>query len=135
MNEGFNTPISYFLSELIDNIYEHSGSPNGYLFSQYLELEQCINLCIADSGITIPGNYKRANLYQQEIDNDPAAALRLANEGRSTKNRPETENRGYGISTSKRMLVEGLSHSPSCPRQRARRIQLYQLPRIKQQTI
>lgn len=106
-----NTPISYFLSELIDNIYEHSGSPNGYLFSQYLELEQCINLCIADSGITIPGNYKRANLYQQEIDNDPAAALRLANEGRSTKNRPETENRGYGISTSKRMLVEGLGGS------------------------
>ena len=87
------TPISYFLSELIDNIYEHSGSPNGYLFSQYLEREQCINLCIADNGITIPGNYKRANLYQQEIDNDPAEALRLANEGRSTKNRPETENR------------------------------------------
>lgn len=105
------TPVSYFLSELIDNIYEHSGSPNGYLFSQYLEHEQCINLCIADNGITIPGNYKRAELYQQEIDNDPAEALRLANEGRSTKNRPETENRGYGISTSKRMLVEGLGGS------------------------
>lgn len=102
------TPISYFLSELIDNIYEHSGSPDGYLFSQYFEREQCINLCIADQGITIPGSYKRSNLYQQEIDNDPAEALRLANEGRSTKNRPETENRGYGISTSKRMLVEGL---------------------------
>ena len=37
--------------------------------------------------------------------------MRLANEGRSTKNRPETENRGYGISTSKRMLVEGLGGS------------------------
>ena len=105
------TPISYFLSELIDNIYEHSGSPNGYLFSQFLEHEQCINLCIADNGITIPGNYKRVGLYQQEIDDDPAEALRLANEGRSTKNRPETENRGYGISTSKRMLVEGLGGS------------------------
>lgn len=105
------TPISYFLSELIDNIYEHSGSPSGYLFSQYLEHEQCINLCIADSGITIPGNYKQVGLYQQEIDDDPAEALRLANEGRSTKNRPETENRGYGISTSKRMLVEGLGGS------------------------
>ena len=32
----------------------------------------------------------------------------LANEGYSTKNRPEAENRGYGISTSKRMLVEGM---------------------------
>lgn len=106
-----NTPISYFLSELIDNIYEHSGSPDGYLFSEYLESNQSINLCIADNGITIPGNYQRTGLYQQEIDGNPAEALRLANEGRSTKNRPETENRGYGISTSKRMLVEGLGGS------------------------
>ena len=108
---AITTPISYFLSELIDNIYEHSDSPNGYLFSEYLEHEQCIDLCIADSGITILGNYQRAGLYQQEIDGDPAEALRLANEGRSTKNRPDTENRGYGISTTKRMLVEGLGGS------------------------
>lgn len=111
IGSAVNTPISYFLSELIDNIYEHSGSPNGFLFSQYLESDQSINLCIADNGVTIPGNYQRNGLYQKEIDGDPAEALRLANEGRSTKNRPETENRGYGISTSKRMLVEGLGGS------------------------
>lgn len=111
IGSSVNTPISYFLSELIDNIYEHSGSLYGYLFSQYLEHDQSINLCIADNGITIPGNYQRTGLYQQEINNDPAEALRLANEGRSTKNLPETENRGYGISTSKRMLVEGLGGS------------------------
>ena len=35
-------------------------------------------------------------------------ALKLANEGYSTKNRPEAENRGYGISTSKEMLVVGM---------------------------
>ena len=35
----------------------------------------------------------------------------MANEGRSTKNRPGAESRGYGISTSKRMLVEGLGGS------------------------
>ena len=38
-------------------------------------------------------------------------ALILANEGYSTKNRPEAENRGYGISTSKKMLVEGMKGS------------------------
>lgn len=32
----------------------------------------------------------------------------MANEGYSTKNRPEAENRGYGISTSKEMLVVGM---------------------------
>jgi hypothetical protein len=35
----------------------------------------------------------------------------LANVGYSTKNLPNAENRGYGISTSKRMLVEGLNGS------------------------
>ena len=105
------TPLSYFLGELVDNIYEHSGAPDGYLFSQFLEREECIDICIADSGITIPGSYAKARLFQQEIDGDPAEALRLANEGRSTKNRPGAESRGYGISTSRRMLVEGLGGS------------------------
>ena len=111
LSTSVNTPLSYLLSELVDNIYEHSGSPNGYLFSQYLKREGCIDICIADGGITIPGSYKRAKLFEQEIDGDPAEALRLANEGRSTKNRPGAENRGYGISTSRRMLVEALGGS------------------------
>lgn len=106
-----STSISYFLSELIDNIYEHSKSPNGYLFSQYLEREGCIDICIADTGITVFNSYKEAGLFQQEIGEDESEALRMANEGRSTKNRPGAENRGYGISTSKRMLVEGLGGS------------------------
>ena len=106
-----STPISYFLSELIDNIYEHSESPNGYLFSQFLEREGCIDLCIADTGITVFNSFRKAGLFQEEIGGDESEALRLANEGRSTKNRPGAENRGYGISTSKRMLVEGLGGS------------------------
>lgn len=106
-----STSISYFLSELIDNIYEHSKSPNGYLFSQYLEREGCIDICIADTGITVFNSFKEAGLFQQEIGEDESEALRMANEGRSTKNRPGSENRGYGLSTSKRMLVEGLGGS------------------------
>ncbi len=108
---GISTPISYFISELIDNIFEHSESPNGFLFSQFLEQEGCIDLCIADSGITIFKSYEKAGLFQEEIGQDESESLRLANEGRSTKNRPGAENRGYGISTSKRMLVEGLGGS------------------------
>lgn len=94
-----------------ENIYEHSESPNGYLFSQFLEHEGCIDLCIADTGITIFRSYEKAGLFQAEIGQDESEALRMANEGRSTKNRPGAESRGYGISTSKRMLVEGLGGS------------------------
>lgn len=103
-----NSPLSYLISELLDNVYEHSNSPNGYIFSQYLEQEGAIYLCIADSGITIPGSFRNADLYQEEIDDNEAEALKLANEGYSTKNRPEAENRGYGISTTKSMLVAGM---------------------------
>ena len=103
-----NSSISYLISELLDNIYEHSNSPSGYIFSQYNEKEKVIHLCIADSGITIAGSFKNAKLYQKEIDGNEAEALKLANEGYSTKNRPSAENRGYGISTSKSMLVSGM---------------------------
>lgn len=103
-----STPLSYLISELLDNVFEHSQSKNGYVFSQYLPNEDVINLCIGDLGIGIYQSFKNADLYQEEIDGSEACALRLANEGYSTKNRPDAENRGYGISTSKAMLVRGM---------------------------
>lgn len=39
---------------------------------------------------------------------DDKEAIKAANRGISSKNLPDAENRGYGIQTSKRMLVEGL---------------------------
>lgn len=108
IQSGGVSSLSYLISELFDNIYEHSQSKNGYVFSQYLEREGYIDLCIADTGITIFNSYRNAQLYQEDIGESEVEALMLANEGYSTKNRPEAENRGYGISTSKKMLVEGL---------------------------
>ena len=102
------TPISYFIGELLDNIYEHSESNRGFIFSQYLKREGMIYLCIADEGITVYNSYKKANVYLDEIEGDEAVALSLANEGCSTKERPHAETRGYGIPTSKKMLVEGM---------------------------
>ena len=105
------TPLSYMLGELVDNMNEHSHGKHGYIFSQYLNKEKCIDLVIADNGITILGSYIFTEKYLDLIQGNDAIALKLANEGRSTKNLPETENRGYGISSSKKMLVEGLQGS------------------------
>lgn len=105
------TPLSYLLGELIDNMSEHSHGEHGYIFSQYLKKEECIDLVLADDGITIFGSYVRANLYLDEIGDNEVNALIFANEGRSTKNRPDAENRGFGISSSKDMLVDGLKGS------------------------
>lgn len=104
-------PLSYLFSELITNIVEHSQSKYGYIYSQYLSTEGCVDICIADNGITILGSYVRTNKYIDDIQGNPAAALRLAVGGYSTKNLPGAENRGYGISSSIKMLVEGLKGS------------------------
>lgn len=108
---SLNTPLSYLLSELICNIGQHSDAGSGYIFSQFNRIENCVNLCIADNGITVYGSYVDAGKYMDAIGTDEALALRMANEGYSTKNVPDAENRGYGISTSKRMLVEGMGGS------------------------
>lgn len=105
------TPLSYMLGELIDNMNEHSQGRYGYIFSQYLSRERCIDLVLADDGITIFGSYVNSQKYLDEINNDESMALKLANEGKSTKNLPDAENRGYGISSSKDMLVDGLKGS------------------------
>lgn len=105
------TPLSYLLGELIDNMTEHSHGKHGYIFSQYLKKEECIDLVLADDGITIFGSYVKSRKYLETIGNNEVKALTLANEGHSTKNLPDAENRGYGISSSKKMLVDGLGGS------------------------
>lgn len=110
-DKRIKTPLSYMLAELVDNIKEHSESSHAYIFAQYLPQENAIHLCIADSGITIYSSYIKANRHLEQIQDNEAQALWLANKGYSTKDRPETENRGYGISSSQRMLVKGLGGS------------------------
>lgn len=105
------TPLSYLLGELIDNMNEHSQGEYGYIFAQYIKKEGCIDLVVADDGITIFSSYVRSAKYMDEIDGDEAKAIKLATEGKSTKNLPDAENRGYGISSSKEMLVDGLKGS------------------------
>lgn len=103
------SPLSYMIGELVDNINEHALSDYGYMFSQYLPSERCINICIADAGITVFGSYLRRNKFIAEIGYSEAKALQMANVGFSTKDRPENESRGFGISTTKKILVKGLN--------------------------
>lgn len=98
--------LKYLIGESVDNIIEHSDSERGYIFSQSYPTKRYLDICIADNGITLLGSYHKMgnNKYTDHL-----MAIRAANEGISTKNLPNAENRGYGIRTSKKMLVEGLS--------------------------
>ena len=97
--------IKYMVDETLDNITEHSESDRGFIYAQAYPKKRYLDICIADRGITLLGSYKR--LPDNEISTD-LEAIKAANRGISSKNLPEAENRGYGIYTSKRMLINGL---------------------------
>lgn len=107
-SEGIATPLSYILGELICNIAQHAETDKVFFFSEYTENDNAFNICIADKGIGIFGSYVKNDKYISKIGDSDADALKIANEGYSTKNLPDAENRGFGISTSKNMLVKGL---------------------------
>ncbi len=97
------TAVKYLISEAIDNIIEHAEAKNGWIMVQSYPQKGYIDICIADTGSGILGSYiKTGNI---EITNH-TQALQFAINGKSTKQ--ITETRGYGIDTSRRMLVEGL---------------------------
>ncbi len=98
--------IKYMLGETIDNITEHSETDRGFLFCQAYKNKGYLDICIADSGVTLLGSYQK--LEDKFIEND-LEAIKAANRQISSKNLPDAENRGYGIYTSKKMLIKGLS--------------------------
>lgn len=100
--------ISYFLDELTCNMQQHSQVEKGYLYAKYNEDENLIEIVLADHGISIYGSYVQAQKYLDLIGNSDAEALGLAKDGYSTKNRPDAENRGYGISSNTKMVTKGL---------------------------
>lgn len=93
----------------MDNMVEHSLAKSGFIFSQYSKTDNVLDVCIADDGISVLGSFMRKKKeFVLEHNNNEAQILKLATEGVSTKNLPHGQNRGFGLSTSKRMLVEGL---------------------------
>ena len=97
--------LKYMIDETLDNITEHSESDRGYIFAQAYPTKGFLDVCIADRGINLLGSYMK--LPNNEIATD-LEAIKAANRGLSSKNLPDAENRGFGIKTSKQMLIQGL---------------------------
>ena len=97
--------FKYMIDETLDNITEHSESDRGYIFAQAYPTKGFLDVCIADRGINLLGSYMK--LPDNEIATD-LEAIKAANRGLSSKNLPDAETRGFGIKTSKQMLIQGL---------------------------
>lgn len=101
----FYTAINYIIDESVANIKDHSESGNGYLFAQYYPDKKYIDICIVDCGKGILKSYQDSGIMKFS---DSSSAISEAINGLSTKNLPLAENRGYGIKTSRKMIVNGL---------------------------
>lgn len=100
--------VSYLLDEIICNMQQHSMAKEGIGYVTYNADIQTIDVILADDGISIYGSYVNAQKYLNLIGNSDAGALNLAKDGYSTKNLPNAENRGYGLSSNAKMVVDGL---------------------------
>lgn len=98
-HSGGQNAFSYFVGELIDNIYEHSKFSTAYIMAQKYQKMKFIEICILDNGISIPGSYENKGFKFTDVK-----ALEEALKGLSTK----SDERGYGLRTSLRLLTEGL---------------------------
>lgn len=103
----FREAVSYFISEMIDNIHEHSNASHGFLYLDHSDGKH-LYLCIADNGITIPGNFLTQNLpeFKRFKSEYSSEALKSSIYGLSTKSQRE---RGYGLSTNMKMITSGLN--------------------------
>lgn len=103
---GTLSAMKYLIAELTDNIGLHAGHGSGFVLAQYQSSLQCLDLCIADTGQGLLGSYLKSGFHHPKND---VEALQLALSGRSTKY--DGRSRGFGIPSTRRMLVHGMGGS------------------------
>ena len=96
----FESSIPYILSELTDNIEQHSNFTEAFLFLKHDS--KWLEVVIFDNGLTIPFVFEKNNInYSKDSE-----AIKMALEGKTTKR--EDISRGYGLRTS-RNIVKALN--------------------------
>jgi len=92
--------LTYALSEIFDNIWEHSQTKHGWFLAQYYDRKNYADICFLDNGISIKGAYEKKKI---KVAND-IEAIQLALSGKSTKNKE----RGFGLRTTKNLITRSL---------------------------
>jgi len=102
--EGKNlSSLGSTLSELLNNICDHSKTKNAFTLGQYFPKKEYIKLCICDLGAGIPKtilNYM--NAINSPLENELKAFELALQLGFSTKSTPR--NRGLGLATVKSII-------------------------------
>lgn len=102
----FKGAIDYFISELTNNVADHSEEKFGIVFLQTFPSKGYMDIVIADNGIGVFRSYSKTDKFSPENE---VEALEMAVNGYSTKDIPES--RGFGITGSRNLLVNGIGGS------------------------
>ncbi len=94
VSENYRGSISYLISELCDNVIQHSEAENFWIFSQFWPTRGELEICLLDDGLGLKGCYDRRGIGTSSHYD----ALSQAIEGKSSKLETPNE-RGYGIGT------------------------------------
>ncbi len=97
---GGETAFKYVLSELTDNIYEHSEFENSFMMCQAYKKKGYVELSFIDDGVSIPKNFEK---HEINFEGDWNAIEKAVN-GYSTKDKDE---RGTGLKSSLQIYCEG----------------------------
>lgn len=100
----FKDTIYYLLFEAIGNICDHAKVNHGWLMLQKSVNKKYFDICVCDNGISILGSYVQNNVSGIKTDEK---AIQNAIIGKSTK--MYSKSRGFGISTTREMIVKGLN--------------------------
>lgn len=99
--EGIMNSIYYPITELVTNIFEHSKQDKGFIFGQFHQNINALDICIVDRGRGLAMAYQE----EKELVLSDENAIAEVMEGNSIK--PDKE-RGYGVRTSKNVVCKAL---------------------------
>jgi len=114
LNSCTQIPITDFdqirmaISEVFNNILDHSGSSSAFTFSQWHPKDQKLYICIGDSGI---GIRETLNRRFPEINEDVEAIIKASENGVTSQSVPG--NRGVGLHNIIDVIVNHLNGSVS----------------------
>lgn len=92
----------YLISELVDNIYEHSKSSHAYVMAQNYPKKGVIEASFIDDGVTIPKSLE-AGTGTRYPPSRASQAIYDALNGKSAKS---TDERGFGLPSTSRIVKE-----------------------------
>lgn len=97
---GGQNAFKLVLSELTDNIYQHSRFGKSFMMCQAYKKKGYVELSFIDNGVSIPKNFEEHDI----VFGADSRAISLAVDGQSTKDPVE---RGTGLGSSLRIYCEG----------------------------